>query len=1757
MHKRWRGFLSRLLIVGLFVGSFAGLLPNANAAAGGTGNLVSPIIEARTAEGAEVTFNYHGTGQEDKVIVKGEFNGWNNADLNKINGTDVWSATLRIPAGWYEYGMARYPSADENGEWIGDPGNPVKKGNNPGLSVPGIRFDPQSEVVRGTSTVIDAVYFTGNQDETLQTKLSLSGALTGVSLDKASNGKYTLIVTDHADEGSIELTASHDTWSVSKTIRVTSQSTQSPVINNDGTVTFNVLQNSSLAGKTSVYLVGSMNGWDKDNALELPLKNGVYSGSFPLATGVYEYKFLSTLGSWDNSFTDALNPDHANSNSRVIVPGLFIDSGNELEIGGSLQLIAKEQQAGVVSPVVIPQPTWELVNSPVGVTISKTGLLTADANAIKGPIKVRVVNNGLEATKDINIVEKMNSFTINYYRYDGTAKEWNLWLWPDGVNGTGKGFESEDNGIAKGTYKYTQSSINVITRLSKPGNDWSAKGPELKITVPEGKTEVEVWLVEDIPKVYYEKPDFEAIKPSSRSIQFTYISDETDRSEMEKWNIWTWYTVKSDGENKFTKFDGNKATAIIPIGSSVEKIGFKMRKGGVAGDWSTVEKIDQDYDREIYTGSEALTKVIVTAGQGPFRTLPGTSAPVLENGKATFTYRDQALYQINAMDQIESVHLKIGGKRYKMNYNTEDERFTYTLDQLSEGTFEYTFVIKMLDGTEEEITDPKNTIDGKSRIVYKVIHPEIQTTTVPERISYNENAVLNLSLSQIADDEISRISADLSALGGNAATVIDKELKSISIAVKDSITSGLKQIPVTVVDVYGNKHTEKAQVTVKSRQSVGKDDFDWDEARIYFMLTDRFMNGDASNDDPNGENYNLNHAETYHGGDFKGVTEKIGYLKELGINTIWITPIVDNIDFNKGVDFNSNQYAYHGYWAKDFTQIDEHLGDLKDFQNLLDTAHDNGIKVMVDVVLNHTGYGMDQLSPNWSGLSNLPTKEERDVFAGMLRDTNEDPVIKNKVAELPDFRTEDPDVREQIIKWQSDWIEKSKTASGNTIDYFRVDTIKHVENTTWMAFKNRMTEINPAFKMIGENFGASVDNDGGYLRSGTMDSELDFGFKGIASDFVKGQIESAERKLQDRNGKIDNTAMLGQFLSSHDENGFMVSLLSEADRPKFKDGTLDAEVLRNVQAQHKIAASLQMTAKGQPVIYYGEEVGQSGMNAGNMSKGEFSENRYDFNWNGLSDPTYSHIYEHYKKMLHIRDNYSKIFSKGTRTQIGGSDQDGYDVFTRTYQGQSVVVGINTKTTAQQVTFTVPGYKNTKWVEQYSNQTVQADRDGKVTITLPASLDGGTIVLAAGSNPVTPPGGSTSASGTSGTTTPSTSVPAGKALVEVTAKAGENGRKTADVNAADLEKAITAAVKSNKAVTIQVTGVAAGEAVELVISGSAVGKVLEQKTALQLVFPEVTIELPAGSIPAAAIHTDGTIVFSKETLTSEAAKKLKDRIVVKDGAYSLAGDIHDFKLLSVDADKQTAVVKPGAKVKVTLTLDEAALKGIGDKNKARVYAVNDEGSVVYLGGKWDGNSITFLSDGFTRFVVMEYNKKFKDVTSGWAKGYIELLAARQIAAGVDVDHFNPKGQVTRGEFATFLGRALGLDVSSQSSELKDVNPNSYYSGYVAELYKLGIVTGFADNTFRANDKVTREQMTTMLMKAFTHVSGQQAGEIAGAQQVAFTDLSAASGYAVESIKAAKALGIINGIGDGRFEPAANSTREQVAAVIILFMEKSGL
>ena len=154
------------------------------------------------------------------------------------------------------------------------------------------------------------------------------------------------------------------------------------------------------------------------------------------------------------------------------------------------------------------------------------------------------------------------------------------------------------------------------------------------------------------------------------------------------------------------------------------------------------------------------------------------------------------------------------------------------------------------------------------------------------------------------------------------------------------------------------KEPETASAVVKDSLQTVKNDvpFMWEGANLYFLLTDRFNNGNPDNDVNFDRTNPTAPLRGFMGGDIQGITEKLedGYFKELGVNAIWFTPVVEQVhgDVDEGT---GNTYGYHGYWAKDWTALDPNFGTHEDLEQLVKVAHEQGIRVLLDVVINHTG----------------------------------------------------------------------------------------------------------------------------------------------------------------------------------------------------------------------------------------------------------------------------------------------------------------------------------------------------------------------------------------------------------------------------------------------------------------------------------------------------------------------------------------------------------------------------------------------------------------------------------------------------------------------------------------------------------------------------------------------------------------------------------------------------------------------------------
>lgn len=1323
--------------------------------------------------------------------------------------------------------------------------------------------------------------------------------------------------------------------------------------------------------------------------------------------------------------------------------------------------------------------------------------------------------------------------------------------------------------ILKGKTLAWSSSDASIATVSGSGEVKGLKPGNVTITAQIGQLKAEK-QIQVVPFV-------------KKTVQLRYTRPDQN---YEDWNLWIWGTGGvSDGQVNFTVRDG-VAIANIETAPDSSSVGFVVRKGT---DWSTAKQDIPD-DRSIPIGTgQTFVKVNVQSMVMEVEILPEVSGPVLNEGNIIFYYRDDRLFRQDAMDTISAVKLNVSSgqdeQSYAMTYDAKNEYFVYTLENVEQGKYYYDFTVTE-NGRDKVVPDDKNPQREGVRSVVEFLKPElnIEAEVFPSSlngaIAYHENAVLTLKVTGDEGVRLREAYADLRELGGGAKEVIDPQLLERTISVADHIAAGTKRIGLTVIDEYGNKHQGAVEITVKARTGNSPLDFDWDEARIYFLLTDRFYNGDPSNDDPSHipGSYDPAQPEAYHGGDIRGIIEKLDYLDELGINTIWITPIVDNIDFDVRHGKNGPQFGYHGYWAKNFEIMDEHLGDIDDFKELIDKAHDRGIKIMVDVVLNHAGYGLKQ-GDQAAGVAGYPTADDQERFAGMLRDGGTD-TVRGELAGLPDFKTEEAEVRNKLIEWQVGWLDKARTDRGDTIDYFRVDTVKHVDETTWMAFKNELTKVKPDFKLIGEYYGASPGNTGGFLGNGQMDSLLDFQFKEKARDFVNGQIDSVESYLQQRNGMLASDKTFGQFLSSHDESGFL---------SHYVDGDI---------GKLKVAAALQMTSKGQPVIYYGEELGQSGSTAGDMDLGEFNENRDDMPWDKVDghDTEAMDIHGHYTKLLQIRAKHSKAFSKGTRAKLGGSDESGYVIFSRTHGNEKVIVGLNTKAEAKAVEFTVPYAAGTILTEEYSQTKHTVADGGKVTVSIPGKDQGGTIVLSAPEKEKPQePGNGDSGSSPSGPSTPSS---------------GGGGGRGSAARPAD-EQAVSSPAAQDGMVTVMVEP---GKS-KLLLPGDAAA--MDGTNGLTVKTEPFTLDVPAsvvkqlvGLIPDGKLSS-AQIVFSFQPLADAEARKLLDLAEQRGHAVLAAqGKVYELALYVVTGDGEILTLdKYSAPLHIHFHQDlapadaMAVLRGV-----LGIYRLGDDGSLDFAGARWSETGLSAKLHALGKLALVSYKKAFSDVPAGhWANDVIQQLAARQIVMGVSEDTFAPASIVTRAEFTAMLVRAMEMEQklgvglqpalepesglvqgeeqqSKQAQEFKasasitfsDVPAAAWYAKAIEAASAAGIVKGRADGTFGSSDVITREEMAVMLVKAYAVMNDEEgknsnsgkegtnaaaavkAGTVADERDMgadhasqalaAFKDSQSVAPWAQQAAAEAAALGLLHGKGSGLFAPKDQLTRAESAQVI---------
>ncbi|ALC85618.1 alpha-amlyase [Bacillus sp. FJAT-22090] len=421
---------------------------------------------------------------------------------------------------------------------------------------------------------------------------------------------------------------------------------------------------------------------------------------------------------------------------------------------------------------------------------------------------------------------------------------------------------------------------------------------------------------------------------------------------------------------------------------------------------------------------------------------------------------------------------------------------------------------------------------------------------------------------------------------------------------------------------------------------------------IYMIMVDRFNNGDVRNDNE----ANPNDPLAYHGGDFKGVIDKLDYLKEMGFTAIWLTPIFENTE--KG---------YHGYWINDFYKTNDHFGTMEEFKTLVKEAHDRDMKVILDFVVNHVG-------PNHEWLSD---SSKQDWFHEKKPISNwDDPneVENGWLYDLPDLNQDNPEVRKYLIDAAKWWINETD------IDGYRLDTVKHVPKDFWTEFSAAVKSEKDSFFLIGEVWHDNPNVIIGYQDTG-IDGFLDFS----QNDSLRTAFEKTDQSLgwlfsnNDRNQKtFDRPEKLGQFLDTHDIPRFAHLAINNNQDPV---------------TQVKQGLTFLYTAPGIPIVYYGTE------NA--MDGGNDPDNRGMMEFNSNDD-----LINYLSKLGKLRQDLSSL-TRGNMELL--YEEEGMAVFKRTYQAETVVVAINNTSESQKVVLTEGLEKGKELIGLLNGGNFKSDR----------------------------------------------------------------------------------------------------------------------------------------------------------------------------------------------------------------------------------------------------------------------------------------------------------------------------------------------------------------------------------------------------------------------------------------------------------------
>nr|WP_306317629.1 MULTISPECIES: pullulanase-type alpha-1,6-glucosidase [unclassified Streptomyces] len=537
---------------------------------------------------------------------------------------------------------------------------------------------------------------------------------------------------------------------------------------------------------------------------------------------------------------------------------------------------------------------------------------------------------------------------------------------------------------------------------------------------------------------------------------------------------------------------------------------------------------------------------------------------------------------------------------------------------------------------------------------------------------------------------------------------------------------------------------------------------DMTREQFYFVLPDRFANGDAANDQGGltgsrlATGYDPTDKGFYQGGDLKGLTNRLDYIKDLGTTAIWLAPIFKNKPVQgEGKDASA---GYHGYWITDFTQVDPHFGSNADLKTLISKAHAKGMKVFFDVITNHTAdtvdyaekkYGyrpkgaypyLDTEGRPFDDAKGVSAKVDRDSFPYTPKNTGEmvpswlnDPTMYHNRGDstwegesttygdfsgLDDLWTERPEVVSGMEKIYEKWVRDF------AVDGFRIDTTKHVNMGFWTQWATALDKYAAAhgrkdFFMFGEVYSADPDVTSPYVTEGRLDATLDFPFQDAARAYASQGAPAdklAKVFADDYKYASDKANAYEQvtFLGNHDMGRFGTFL--KADNPKASD----AELLQ----RDRLANELMFLSRGNPVVYYGDEQGFTGAGGDKDARqamfGSKVADYLDDDELGTdrthADSAYDTKHPLFTSIAALaklrKDN--PALTDGTQKELYAKDS--VYAFSRTGDDREYVVAVNNANEAKTVELPI---ESAKFRALYGSSGAQVATDGRLKVTVPA------------------------------------------------------------------------------------------------------------------------------------------------------------------------------------------------------------------------------------------------------------------------------------------------------------------------------------------------------------------------------------------------------------------------------------------------------